>query len=104
MHFYLFLQCILCPSIYFHFKFYACVVISSCCVLNEDLEAGVLGDGIYFVLQHSNTGVCLAQENSSHNIYDMLFIEEIIYLILKVFHYKMANLASLFIGMTLTSF
>ena len=41
-----------------------------------------------------------AQENNSHNIYDMLFIEEIIYMILKVFHYYRANMASLFIGIT----
>ena len=40
------------------------------------------------------------QGNNSHNINDMLFIEENIYMILKVFDYKKANMASLFIGMT----
>ena len=42
----------------------------------------------------------LDQGNNSHNINDMLFIEENIYVILKVFDYYKVNMASLFIGMT----
>ena len=33
------------------------VVINSCCIYDGEVEAGVLGDGIYFVLEHSVTGV-----------------------------------------------
>ena len=42
----------------------------------------------------------LDKGNNSHNINDMLFIEENIYMILKVFDYYKANMSSLFIGMT----